>query len=261
MLRSAAMPAGPPLRIAAAADLHCREDSADTLRPLLARMAESAEVICLCGDLTHHGRVSEAEALASLLKEIGPTPMVGVLGNHDYECGQVEDVVEILGAAGLTILSGDEVLIGGVGFAGAKGFGGGFGRHQLEPWGEPGIKQFVNEAIGEALLLETALARIDRRQKIVLLHYAPIFETVAGEPLEIIPFLGSSRLEEPIDRFGATAVFHGHAHRGSREGKTASGVPVYNVAVPLLRSGLDVANAFRVIDVRVEADLPAELVA
>jgi Icc-related predicted phosphoesterase len=255
------MSAGPPLRIAAAADLHCHEESAEVLRPLLARMADSADVLCLCGDLTHHGRLSEAQVLASLLKEIGAKPMLGVLGNHDYESGQVDEVIDVLGAAGLTILSGDEVLIGGVGFAGAKGFGGGFGAHQLEPWGEPAIKHFVGEAIGEALLLETALARIDRRQKIVLLHYAPILETVSGEPLEIMPFLGSSRLEEPIDRFGATAVFHGHAHRGSREGTTSSGIPVYNVAVPLLRVGTDVANAFRVIDVRPEVDAPAELVA
>jgi Icc-related predicted phosphoesterase len=254
------MSAGPPLRVAAAADLHCHEDSGDLLRPLIARMASSADVLCFCGDLTHYGRVSEAEVLARLLADV-TKPMLGVLGNHDYECGEVDEVAAILRGAGLTILSGDEVLIGGVGFAGAKGFGGGFGPHQLEAWGEPAIKEFVHEAVGEALLLETALARIARRQKIVLLHYSPILETVAGEPREILPFLGSSRLEEPINRFGATAVFHGHAHRGSREGTTSSGVPVYNVAVPLLRSGTDIANAFRVIDVCAEADLPAELVA
>jgi Icc-related predicted phosphoesterase len=256
------MSAGPPLRVAAAADLHCREDSGDALRPLVARMAATADVLCLCGDLTHYGRVSEAEVLAKILKEEAPRkPMVGVLGNHDYECGQVDEVIAILSEAGLTILSGDEVLIGGVGFAGAKGFGGGFGPHQLEPWGEPGIKHFVNEAVGEALLLETALARIERRQKIVLLHYAPILETVSGEPLEIMPFLGSSRLEEPINRYGATAVFHGHAHRGRREGRTSSGIPVYNVAVPLLRTGTSIEHAFRVVDVCPEIDLPAELVA
>lgn len=237
------------LKIAAAADLHCREESGDALRALLGRMAAAADVLCLCGDLTDHGRPAEAEVLGAALAAAAPKPVLGVLGNHDYEAGAVDEVIRILSRSGMRVLCGEEWEFEGVGFAGAKGFGGGFGRHALEPWGEPAIKGFVQEAVTEALLLESALARLRTSSKIVLLHYSPIRETVAGEPCEIIPYLGSSRLEEPVNRYGATAVFHGHAHHGTRFGRTAAGVPVYNVSVPLLKSGDDTATAFHVLEV------------
>jgi Icc-related predicted phosphoesterase len=237
------------LRVAAAADVHCRDESGEVLRSLLTRMAEAADVLCLCGDLTDHGRASEAQVLASALATAAPKPVIGVLGNHDFEAGEVEAVVRILSAAGMRVLCGDEFEFEGVGFAGAKGFGGGFGRHALEPWGEPAIKEFVHEAVSEALRLETALARLRTSAKIVLLHYSPIRETVEGEPCEIMAYLGSSRLEEPVNRYGATAVLHGHAHHGSRFGRTAAGIPVYNVSVPLLKRGDDTATAFHVLEV------------
>ena len=135
----------------------------------------------------------------------------------------------------MTILDGDAVEFHGVGFAGAKGFCGGFGRRALEPWGEPAIKAFVREALDESLKLESALARLRTKHRIALLHYAPIQATVEGEPPEIFPFLGSSRLEEPINRYEVTAVLHGHAHHGSPEGRTSTNVPVYNVSMSLLR--------------------------
>jgi Icc-related predicted phosphoesterase len=138
-----------------------------------------------------------------------------------------------------------------VGFAGIKGFGGGFGRRQLGAWGEEIIKKFVHETVEEALKLESALARLRTPQKIAVLHYAPIHATVAGEPAEINAFLGSSRLEEPIDRYRCTAVFHGHAHRGSLEGRTKGNVPVYNVAMPLLSANYEARQPFRVIEVPV----------
>jgi Icc-related predicted phosphoesterase len=156
------------------------------------------------------------------------------MGTHDLESGKADDVCSILREAGVDILDGDAREIGGVGFAGVKGFAGGFGARALGPWGEPTIKQFVHEAIDETLKLEGALARLRTTQRAVLLHYAPIRATVEGEPLEIFPFLGSSRLEEPLTRYPVTAVFHGHAHNGTLEGRTAADVPVYNVALPLL---------------------------
>jgi Icc-related predicted phosphoesterase len=130
-----------------------------------------------------------------------------------------------------------------------KGFGGGFGKRALGPWGETIIKQFVHEAVDEALKIEAALARLRTQHLIALLHYAPIVQTVEGEPLEIYPFLGSSRLEEPIGRYPVSLVVHGHAHRGQPEGMTKSGVPVYNVSMPLLARLFADKPAFRVFEV------------
>jgi Icc-related predicted phosphoesterase len=146
------------------------------------------------------------------------------------------------------VLDGDTCEIQGVGFAGVKGFAGGFGRRALGPWGEPIIKQFVHEAVNEALKLESALARLRTDKKIVILHYAPIEATVEGEPREIYPYLGCSRLEEPLGRYSVTAVLHGHAHNGAPEGRTAAGVPVYNVALPLMRK-LTPHQPFRILDI------------
>ena len=150
-------------------------------------------------------------------------PTVAVLGNHDFESGRQDEVRQILTEAGMILLDGDTCEIHGVGFAGAKGFAGGFGRGTLGSWGEASIKLFVQEAIDEAMKLESALARLRTPQKIAVLHYAPIRGTVEGEPPEIFPFLGCSRLEEPLNRYPATAVIHGHAHTGSPEGAPAAG--------------------------------------
>jgi len=175
-----------------------------------------------------------------------------VLGNHDFEAGQPDVVRQILCDAGITILDGDAVEIKGVGFAGVKGFCGGFGQRSLEPWGEQAIKMFVREALDEALKLESALARLRTPNRIALLHYSPIEATVTGEPREIFPFLGSSRLEEPLNRYKVDAVLHGHAHHGSPEGRTSAQVPVYNVSMPLLKRHFAERPPFRVLEVERE---------
>src|SRR4029077_13539182 len=158
-------------------------------------------------------------------------PLVGVLGNHDYESGKANEVRQVLTEAGVQLLDGDAVEILGVGIAGGKGFGGGFGRGTLGPWGEDAVKLFVREAVDEALKLESALARLRTPQRIALLHYSPTEATVEGEPREIFPFLGCGRLADPLRRHPVSAVFHGHAHRGSLEGKIDDTIPVYNVAL------------------------------
>jgi len=238
------------VRVAAVGDIHCTKTSEGVLSPLIAQMVESADIIALCGDLVDYGLLDEAQVL---VKELGialkaKVPVVAVLGNHDYESGQPEVVKQILCDGGVTILDGDAIEIKGIGFAGAKGFCGGFGRRSLEPWGEHAIKAFVREALDEALKLEMALARLRTRNRIAMLHYAPIQATVEGEPPEIFPFLGSSRLEEPLNRYEVSAVIHGHAHHGTPEGKTSTGVPVYNVSMPLLRRSFPDRPAFRVLE-------------
>src|SRR5262245_33429841 len=224
----------PVMRIGAVADLHCTRDSQGQFQPWLSKAAGSVDVLLLGGDLTDHGLPEEAHVLARELSAL-KVPLVGVLGNHDYESGKQHEVREILSAAGVKILDGDAWEGAGVGVAGVKGFAGGFGRGTLGPWGEDVVKQFVKEAVDEALKLETALARLRMPRRVVLLHYSPIEATVEGEPREIFPFLGCGRLAEPLTRYPVTAVFHGHAHRGAPEGRVGESVPVYNVALPLLR--------------------------
>jgi Icc-related predicted phosphoesterase len=221
------------VRFAAVGDIHVTKGSAGNLRGFFAQASEAADVLLLCGDLTDYGTAEEAKVLADELAAVS-VPIVAVLGNHDYESGAQQAVAECLIKAGVRVLDGEAVEIEGVGIAGAKGFCGGFGRGSLGAWGEPAIKQFVQEGLQEAMKLESALAKLRTRRRIALLHYSPIAATVAGEPVEIFPFLGSSRLEEPLLRYPVDAVFHGHAHRGTLEGKTINGVPVYNVARPLL---------------------------
>jgi Icc-related predicted phosphoesterase len=239
------------VRIAATADIHVKKTSHGAFQQIFARVTEEADVLLLCGDLTDYGAVEEARILAKEITSSLRIPAIGVLGNHDVESGHEKEIVAILTDAGVTMLDGDAHEVHGVGFAGVKGFGGGFGRRQLGAWGEKIIKDFVHEAIEEALKLESALARLRTPQKIALLHYAPIHATVVPEPPEIMPFLGSSRLEDPIDRYRCSAVFHGHAHRGSLEGKTKSGVPVYNVAMPLLLAAQPERPPYRVIEVSI----------
>lgn len=239
------------LRIAAVADLHVKKTGQGSLHALFAAATEQADVLLLCGDLTDYGLVEEAKVLAKEVTASLRIPVIGILGNHDFESGKQDDVVRIMIDAGVTMLDGDSHEIEGVGFAGVKGFGGGFGRRQLGAWGEDIIKKFVHETIEEALKLEQALAKLRTPQKIAVIHYSPIHATVVGEPEEIYPFLGSSRLEEPIDRYRCNAVFHGHAHRGFLEGRTKGNVPVYNVAMPLLIAKDGSKPPFRVIEVPV----------
>jgi Icc-related predicted phosphoesterase len=246
---------GDVVRVAAVGDLHCGRTSQGAFQPLFTRMTESADVVVMCGDLTDYGLPDEARVLAREVGSALKLPVVAVFGNHDYESGHADEVRAILADAGVRVLDGDGIEIRGVGFAGVKGFAGGFGDQALQSWGEPVLKLFVHEAVEEALKLETALARLRTPRRIALLHYAPIRGTVETEPAEILPFLGSSRLEEPINRYNATLVVHGHAHHGVPEGRTTTGVPVFNVSLPVLRSTFPEQPTFRLFEVAVGSEV------
>lgn len=226
------------MRIAAVADLHYSKKPGYGLRKLFQSINESADVLVLPGDLTDHGLAEEAQRLAEDLNKYVHIPVLAVFGNHDFGSEQSDAIRRHLqNDAGVIVLDGDATIIDGVGFAGAPGFAGGFDRWALHAWGERTIRDFVQAALEQSLKLESALSQlVEASHRIVLLHYAPIRQTVEGEPLEIFPFLGSSRLEPPLDHFDVTACFHGHAHRGTLSGHTQRGVPVYNVSLPLLRT-------------------------
>jgi Icc-related predicted phosphoesterase len=224
-------------RVAAVADIHVRESDAGKWLSFFKEVSTQSDVLVIAGDLTDTGDEMEAHVLAEELKAC-QVPVVAVLGNHDYEKGRHKLIRQILLKAGVHILDGEAVVIKDVGFAGVKGFGGGFDKHMLSFFGEGAMKAFVQEAVDEALHLDRALSRLDTEQrdikKIAVLHYAPIKETVVGEPEAIFPFLGCSRLAEPLNRHKVVAAFHGHAHIGTLEGQTTDGIPVYNVAKPIL---------------------------
>jgi Icc-related predicted phosphoesterase len=238
------------VRLAAVSDIHYGKTSGGKLQSLFEQINDSADILLICGDLTDYGLPEEAQLVVKDLSGV-KIPIIAVLGNHDYESGQEEDVKHILTEAGITLLDGDSCEFHGVGFAGVKGFGGGFGRGTLGFWGEPAIKSFVQEAINETLKLESALARLRTEQRIGVLHYAPIPTTIEGEPLEIYPWLGTSRLEEPFNRYPVSAIFHGHAHKGQPEGKTTAGIPVYNVSLTLLAETFPDHPPFRLLEIPV----------
>lgn len=224
------------LRVAAVGDLHVGENHDRPHRDLFDRVHEDADVLCLAGDLTNFGKTREVEILLEDIKACR-IPIVAVLGNHEFECGQPEHVRDMLCEAGVKVLDGQAYEIDGVGFAGGKGFVGGFGRYMLSSFGEPQIKRFVQEAVDDASVIENSIRMLRTERSVVVLHYAPVVDTVVGEPPEIHAFLGSSRLGETVDRYdNVSLVVHGHAHRGAPEGRTHKGVPVYNVALPVLRT-------------------------
>jgi Icc-related predicted phosphoesterase len=237
------------VRVAAIGDLHCPRTSPQELRELFHDLGSEADVLLLCGDLTDYGKPDEARVLVEQLSQLRPMPVVAVLGNHEFECGKQDEITRILSDAGVIVLDGTAVEILGIGFAGVKGFCGGFGSRALQPWGEVALKQFARESVEETVKLESALAKLRTPSKVVLMHYAPIVETVRGEPPEIFAFLGSSRLEEPINRYEVTALFHGHAHNGSPEGRTLAGTPVYNVALPLMYKQFRDRRALRFVEI------------
>src|SRR5437868_12338661 len=223
------------MRVAAIGDLHVQEHDDAPYREMFTEISNHADVLLLCGDLTNFGKTREAEILADDIKSCS-IPVLGVLGNHDYECGQPEKVCEILHSAGMKVLDEQATEIEGVGFAGVKGFLGGFGRGELAPFGEPIVKAFVDEAMAEARKLENQLRQLRTERSVAVLHYSPITGTIEGEPPAIFQYLGSQRLCEPIDRFDhVKAVVHGHAHHGTYEGRTPRGIPVYNVAQFVLK--------------------------
>lgn len=222
------------LRVAAVGDIHIGEHDEGRYQDQFKEIAEHADVFVICGDLTQNGSAKEAEVLAGELRYC-PIPVLAVLGNHDYEKDEDNEIREALRPV-LKLLDEEPVVINNVGFAGIKGFGGGFGTYALSAFGESATKAFVREAVDESLRLENALRRLDSKKKVAVLHYSPIAETVKGEPLEIFPFLGSSRLAEPIDMLDVDLVFHGHAHHGSPKGQTTKGIPVHNVALAQLEN-------------------------
>lgn len=234
------------MRIAATADLHFTGASHSTLLDQLGRVRDSADVLVVAGDLTNFGRPDEMEPLLNVVVR-SRIPTIMVLGNHDYESGKQDELSKMMTSAGIKVLDGTAYERDGVGFAGTKGFPGGFGRGVLTAFGEPEVKQFVQASIDEALKLERAMAQLRAPKRIVVLHYSPIAATVQGEATEIFPFLGTSRLAEVVDRHGADLVLHGHAHHGQLEGRTTGGVAVYNVAITLLQ-GQATPTAYRVFD-------------
>jgi Icc-related predicted phosphoesterase len=226
------------IRIAAVGDVHLGEDLRGRLRPRLATLAEDADVLLVAGDLTQHGTLPEGEIVAEEFAGL-PVPVVMVLGNHDYQGDQPDEITKALTGAGITVLEGSGVVLGlpggRLGVAGTKGFGGGFPGRCGSDFGEPEMKAFVRHSKRLAAGLGEALAGLDADAKVALTHYSPVADTLAGEPLEIYPFLGSYFLAEAADAGGADLAVHGHAHAGTEKGVTPGGVSVRNVAMPVLR--------------------------
>jgi Icc-related predicted phosphoesterase len=228
------------IRIAAVADLHAGVDSVGALAPGFVGIEERADVLLVAGDLTRYGTVEEAHVLAGELREVR-LPKIAVLGNHDHHDGRPEAVVDVLGAAGIRVLEGHGLTLDvdgqRLGVAGIKGFGGGFAGACATAFGEPEMKAFVAHTQAVAQRLAVSLDELDEDgcdARVALLHYSPVPETLVGERLEIYPFLGSQLLAEAIDRSGADVALHGHAHGGTEHGCTPGGVPVRNVALPVI---------------------------
>ncbi len=235
---SAAGAAVRSVNIGAISDVHLLRNDREEIRAFIDEVNRRADVLCVCGDMTTHGTPEQMRAFCDTLRDVD-SPIVAVLGNHDCHSGAAAELGEILGERGIHLLDGTSVVIGGVGFAGVKGFGGGFGDHLLDPFGEEINKEYAGEAMNEAAKLSRALQELDTRYKVVLLHYSPIPETIRGEPAHVFPFMGTSRLSEPIEQYGVDVVFHGHAHQGQPRGRTPGGIPVFNVAFPVLcRAGI-----------------------
>lgn len=231
-------------KIAAVGDIHVKATDKGVWTQYFKEISKRADIFLICGDLTYTGDEAEAAVLSEELKHCN-IPVVVVLGNHDHEKGRNKLIRQTLQNENVHVLEGEAIVIGNIGIAGIKGFGGGFDNHMLSLFGEEAMKSFVKEAVNEALNLDRALKRLDQEhegvKKIVLMHYSPIKSTIAGEPEQVFPFLGCSRLEEPLNRYNIAAVFHGHAHKGYHEGVTHNGVKVYNVAWPILqKAGFEV---------------------
>ncbi len=235
------------MRIAATADLHFSASRQAALHDQFSHVRDEADVLVLAGDLTNYGQPDEMDSLLNVVVR-SRIPTVAVLGNHDYEGGRQVELMRMMSSSGIKVLDGTAYERDGVGFAGTKGFVGGFGRGVLTAFGEAEIKQFVQASIDEALKLERAMAQLRTPKRVVVIHYSPIASTVQGEAAEIFPFLGTSRLAEVVDRHGADLVLHGHAHHGQLEGKTTGGSPVYNVAITLLQARQP-PSAYRIFDI------------
>ena len=247
------------VRVAAVGDFHCGEEDAGRYREAFAKVNDEADVLVLAGDLTRRGTPAEFRVVAGELADVR-IPILTVLGNHDHESHQTDAGLAILRERGVHVLDGEPFELNErIGFAGVKGFMGGFGRWTLTAFGEVETKAFVGTTLEEVQRLEFALRRLSTPVRVVVLHYSPITDTVVGEPEQIYPFLGNDRLVEPIDRFKAAVVFHGHAHHGTFRGMTPGGVPVFNVSHVLLRDQ-KVGDMYFLYDIALE-DAAAEVVA
>jgi Icc-related predicted phosphoesterase len=221
------------IRVAAIGDLHAPRGRPGELQSRLQKIEGHADVLLLCGDLTDTGDPHEARALLFELSDV-KIPMVAVLGNHDHDRGQADRIRACMEEARVRVLDGESCVVAGLGIAGTKGFGGGFGRRRVGSFGEPAIKHFVREGEREAEKLENALRSLDTPHRIALTHYAPVLGTVIGEAPEIVAFLGNSDLALAAERAGALAMFHGHSHFGRPQARTERGIPVFNCALPVL---------------------------
>jgi Icc-related predicted phosphoesterase len=226
------------LRVAAVGDTHIAEDSGGRLAPHWGQLHDDADVLLLAGDLTNLGTERQAAVLAREIEAV-QCRVIAVLGNHDYHSGQEAAVRRELERAGVTILEGESVTLKldghTLGVVGTKGFGGGFAGACGHAFGEMEMKEFMYVTERMAAKLEENLSALDTDYRVALLHYAPVKDTLAGERLEIYPFLGSYLLAEAVDRAGADLILHGHAHSGTEKGSTARGIPVRNVAMPLIK--------------------------
>ena len=233
------------IRVAAIADVHFSQDSAGRLRQFWSQVHTQADVMLLAGDLTTHGERKQAAVLAREL-EVVEVPIIAVLGNHDYHTDAEHEVRDELERAGIIVLEGESatISVGGatLGVAGTKGFGGGFAGSSLTPFGEPEMKAFIYHTEALADRLEENLSRLECDYRVALLHYSPVKETLAGERLEIFPFMGSYLFAEAVNSAGADLILHGHAHHGQEKGVTARGIPVRNVALPVLNSAYAIYN-------------------
>jgi Icc-related predicted phosphoesterase len=243
------------IRVAAVGDVHLAPDVRGRIRPHLAGIGEHADALLLAGDLTQHGTVAEAEVVAEEFAGLD-VPVVAVLGNHDYHCDSQDEVTALLAASGMTVLEGTGVVLdlpgGRLGVAGSKGFGGGFPGRGASEFGEPEMKAFIRHSRCLAEGLGEALRDLDADFRVALTHYSPVTDTLAGERLEIYPFLGSYFLAEAADSAHADLFIHGHAHAGSESGATTGGVPVRNVALPVLQ------RAYAVYGLRVPRAEPVD---
>lgn len=226
------------MKIASVGDVHVKEKYDESVAHYFQKINNEADLLCLCGDLTDHGFPKEAETLINYLKDLD-IPIVAVLGNHDFDQDLQEEILEVLEDGNVKMLQENTYIMENIGFAGVKGFAGGFGKYAMPMFGEALNKKFVQEGIDEALLLDQTMTSLQRNEQVTqivaLTHYSPIAATVQGEPEQIFPFLGSSKLENVIDNRQATVTFHGHAHYGSFSGQTAQKHPVFNVSKPVLQ--------------------------
>jgi Icc-related predicted phosphoesterase len=243
------------IRIAAVGDVHVDKDVVGRYRPALDRLPDVADVLLIAGDLTRHGTVDEAKCFTQEFGGLG-VPAIVVLGNHDHQSDQQDDVAKVLTDAGITVLEGTSTVLElnghRLGVAGVKGFGGGFAGACASNFGEREMKAFVETTEAIADRLQKALHEVDCDALVALTHYAPVPETLTGEPLEIYPFLGCYQLGRAIDSAPTALALHGHAHHGSERGRTPGGVPVRNVAHPVIKQAY---NVYQLLSDHAEAPL------